>query len=232
MSDTPRTDEAIDCTSQRIVGCIPTIISTSRQLERELNAAKARAEKAEALSSRYARRVHSGENLENCPFCQNKRQTPGVPNPMCHLCDLESIIESARDDAKRAASDRDALRKALEPFSDLLDGLDNEHDNAPIEIEVSIMERGVFTVGDLRRAHAALHCTAKQNPIDSFASKFPPGTTFIQTEPAADAAPSPKPLVCGDCADRMTCAKYGHRYPGDFACNDFQPRADAQKGST
>lgn len=50
--------------------------------------------KANAAVERMCARVERGEHSEDCPFCMAKKQTPGIPNPMCHLCELESSRES------------------------------------------------------------------------------------------------------------------------------------------
>lgn len=56
---------------------------------------------------RMCARVLTGDYSEDCPFCLVKPQTPGVPNPMCHLCEVEADLSSAR-------AERDAAVKRAE----------------------------------------------------------------------------------------------------------------------
>jgi len=72
---------------------------------------------------------------EDCPFCLSKPQTPGIPNPQCHLCELEAERATLRATLERTTiaaaqvADRNVeLRAECERLTELwtkhaLDGL-------------------------------------------------------------------------------------------------------------
>ena len=65
-----------------------------QKLERDLN-------NAEREVAAMSLRVHAGENSDNCPFCNSKHQSPGVPIPMCHLCEVEADRDQLRAEVER-----------------------------------------------------------------------------------------------------------------------------------
>jgi len=59
--------------------------------------------------ARMSNRVHLGEHSEDCPFCLSKPSSSGVPNPMCHLCEMESERDALRAEATRLAAEVERL---------------------------------------------------------------------------------------------------------------------------
>ncbi len=98
-----------------VVMCCESTERANKELNVELTAASARLSQAEKERHRMCARVFTGEYSEDCPFCLAKPSTPGVPNPMCHLCDMES----ERDALLARAELADELAEALNKISDL-----------------------------------------------------------------------------------------------------------------
>ncbi len=92
--------------------------------------------KLRAENARMCNRVHHGEHTENCPFCATKPNGPGVPNPMCHLCDLESERDTLRAECER-------LKKALEKQADYLAELEACAKEVGIEPDTSPSTEGL-----------------------------------------------------------------------------------------
>lgn len=117
---TPETDDAWETHNRGKCG-LHYIAHKMRRLEAERDQARQQFcdEQAEAVSARTAiakmcARVERGEFSEDCPFCLAKSQTPGVPNPMCHLCDLESERATLHHELAAAEALLEARTRALE----------------------------------------------------------------------------------------------------------------------
>ena len=110
MSDTPRTDnEVVDYDYLSLSGEHRTgeyvDSSFARQLERELNTERQRREKAESEIAKMLVRVNGrSDESESCPFCTRiSMDATSQQCPMCHLCEIESSLETERQRAEKAS---------------------------------------------------------------------------------------------------------------------------------
>lgn len=108
--------------------------------------------------SRMCARVERGEFSEDCPFCLAKHQAPGVPNPMCHLCKIESDIDTMRLGLATAEKDaqgkprRDFLRERIKQYL-CLGGLFNPEMMEHEKVRNLIMDLADWMDGDKPRAN-------------------------------------------------------------------------------
>lgn len=84
------------------------------------------------------RRVHDPDYSDDCPFCKTKPQTPGIANPMCHLCELES----ERDALRARVAELEAKQNATLTLSSVERAVESESKGHSDDVHVSTRDDG------------------------------------------------------------------------------------------